>query len=150
MNMILGVFYTEIWLNLKKVWKTSKKVRILVSFPHFCRFFNSSWILAQNTTKFISIEVFHFIWHPTHPSIWLGSVWKELKTFLAVCLLWQKNFLSPIFTKLEVWNSYLMQNPSAISISYFNFCQNGRQKFFWHSPFRLSKKFEKLPYLLRI
>ena len=55
-----------------------------MSFPHFCRFFNSSWILAQNNTKFIFIEVFCFIWHPTHPWIWLNSGWKELKTFLAV------------------------------------------------------------------
>ena len=79
-------------------------------FPHFCRFFNSSWVLAQNNAKFIFIEVFCFIWHPTHPWIWLNSVWKELKTFLAV---WWRD-------RRETWNSYLDESlkgpPTSCSI----------------------------------
>ena len=84
-------FWVCFALKLDYIWRKYEKPQknewILVSFPHFCRFFNSSWVLAQNNTKFIFIEVFCFIWHPTHPWIWLNSVWKELKTFLAVCLM---------------------------------------------------------------
>ena len=100
MNMILGEFCAKIGLHLKKEWKTSKIVQILGSFPHFCRFFNSSWILAQNTTKFISIEVFPFILHPTHPWIWLSSVLKELKTFLAV---WEVQWVNSTYPQSKVW-----------------------------------------------
>ena len=83
--MILGVLWTTFKEGVKNLLK---KVQILLSFPHFCRFFNSSWVLAQNNAKFIFIEVFCFIWHPTHPWIWLNSVWKEFKTFLAVCFVY--------------------------------------------------------------
>ena len=49
------------------------------------RFFNSSQILAQKTTKFIFLTVYRFIWHPSNIWIWLNSAWKELGTILAVC-----------------------------------------------------------------
>ena len=118
MNMILGVFCAKLGLHLKKVWEKLKKVWILVSFPHFCRFFNSYWVLVQNNTKFIFIEVFCFIWHPTHPWIWLNSGWKELKTFLAVC----SHFLSrPFLSSFQTLLDYnVLIDPFLVDFDFSN------------------------------
>ena len=42
-------------------------------FDVFHTFFKFSPILAQNTTEFIFLKVFCFIWHPSHLLNWLNS-----------------------------------------------------------------------------
>ena len=70
---------------LTKYEKPQKNMQFLARLKHFCRSFNFRGILAQNAIKFIFLEVCCFFWHPPHPWIWLSSVLKKFRTFLAVC-----------------------------------------------------------------
>ena len=63
------VFCTKIGLDSSKVQKPEKNQLFLARFKHFSRFFNSSQIVAQNTSRLIFFKVFCFIWHPSHQCI---------------------------------------------------------------------------------
>ena len=72
MNLLMVC--AKIWVHFNKVKKNTKKTGIFFAqFQHFCRFFNSSRILAQKTAKLTFLTLFRFYWHPCDPPICRGK-----------------------------------------------------------------------------
>jgi len=76
------LLFNQNWINFEK---PSKKSWFLSTFKVFQEFFNPGWKVADQTQKFVFLEVFRFFWHLYQQQVRRNSGWKESWAKIPVC-----------------------------------------------------------------
>ena len=79
------LLFNQNWINFEK---PSKKSWFLSTFKVFQEFFNPGWKVADQTQKFVFLEVFRFFWHLYQQQVRRNSGWKESWAKIPVCIAW--------------------------------------------------------------
>ena len=97
------LLFNQNWINFEK---PSKKSWFLSTFKVFQEFFNPGWKVADQTQKFVFLEVFRFFWHLYQQQVRRNSGWKESWAKIPVWVMSRWNSFSPFYSLCQLGCSH--------------------------------------------